>query len=355
VVTFDYTDPENREATSCELSNLSGVTETQACACASGVCTVGVTSDSMHYGASSFEYKVLVGGTESNTATASFDITSEFVSVWETTTPNETITLPLLTGHTYNFVVDWGDGETSEITAFDDLDIDHVYATAGTYTMTMVGTIEAWNFIDAPDISSATKIIEVVDLGAMGWRNLSGAFSSDGLISFYGSDTTGVTNMSNMFIYASSLVTADVSDFNTSGVTNMANMFQGTALVSLDLSNFDTSSVENMYGMLAVNSNLESVDVSSFDTSLVTDMYGMFYAFAGTDLDLSNFNVDLVTDMGDMFNSTGNLATLDVTGWDVSHTPGAAGIFSSTGAGLVVTCDQGGTPGTGTFYGYSCN
>ena len=52
VITLSYSDVDGaNNATSCTPSNLSNVTVTQACACAAGVCTVGVTGTLNYNGA----------------------------------------------------------------------------------------------------------------------------------------------------------------------------------------------------------------------------------------------------------------------------------------------------------------
>src|SRR5690606_5888466 len=61
-ITLSYTDADNDLATSCAISNLSNVTVTTLCACAAGVCTVGVTGTSNYNGAASFDYTVTAGG-----------------------------------------------------------------------------------------------------------------------------------------------------------------------------------------------------------------------------------------------------------------------------------------------------
>ena len=71
VITLSYSDVDGAgSATSCVLSSLSSVTETQGCACAAGVCTVGVTGAANYSGAASFDY-VVSDGLNSNVATAS--------------------------------------------------------------------------------------------------------------------------------------------------------------------------------------------------------------------------------------------------------------------------------------------
>ncbi|MEA9355233.1 IPT/TIG domain-containing protein [Bacteriovorax sp. PP10] len=380
-----------------------------------------------------------------------------FVSTWQTDAPSESITLPLVGGLNYNFIVDWGDGSpNNSVTAY--TTPTHTYANAGTYTVTINGTLEGWSFANT---GSKLNIKSVVDLGDMGWKNLSLAFyGCTNLTSFAGGvttnvtdmsgmfkgatsltnlnvssfNTTNVTNMNNMFYGLSSLATINLSGFNTSNVTNMSYMFYGSTyltsvnvssfntsnvtnmsfmfghtnilpslsvanfntsnvtdmtnmfeqasqLTSLDLSNFDTTNVTSMsnmfnnaYSMTTLNvssfntanvttmfqmfanmGQLTSLNVGSFNTAKVTTMQGMFDgASKVTTLNLSNFNTSLVTNMSRMFYGTAYLTSLNTTGWDLGLAPTSVDIFTNKNPGLVVSCDIGGTPGTGTFFALAC-
>ena len=134
-------------------------------------------------------------------------------------------------------------------------------------------------------------------------------------------DTSGVTDMSAMFIHCTSLTSLDLSDFDTSSVTNMDAMFDHcTSLTSLDLSGFDTSSVTDMCAMFIDCTSLTSLDLSGFDTSSVTDMRSMFdHCTSLTSLDLSGFDTSSVTDMGAMFQNCASLTSLDVSSFDTSN------------------------------------
>ena len=69
-------------------------------------------------------------------------------------------------------------------------------------------------------------------------------------IGFSATDTSMITDMSEMFKLCSKLTSLDLSGFNTSMVTNMHDMFSNcSSLTSLDLSSFNTSAVTSMGSM----------------------------------------------------------------------------------------------------------
>ncbi len=76
IITLAYTDAESNQATTCSVTNVANITVTQACACASGVCTVGVTGTLNYTGAAGFDYNVTANGLTSNTASATLNITN---------------------------------------------------------------------------------------------------------------------------------------------------------------------------------------------------------------------------------------------------------------------------------------
>ena len=123
--------------------------------------------------------------------TETSDINAPFITVWKLVEPSgeefreasRTIILPLveyyLDPHTeeqipfnYNFIVDWGDGKTSEITSWDDGDKTHLYENYGTYTVTITGQLEAWSFdstlLTFREDASINSLIEIKQLGDLG-------------------------------------------------------------------------------------------------------------------------------------------------------------------------------------------
>ena len=195
-----------------------------------------------------------------------------FIFKVTTTAPSENFTIQCQNVGTFNATVDWGDGgATSDITTYNDADLSHTYTSAGTYTISITGTfpnIYMNNSADAP------KIVEVVDLGDVGWTRLNFAFyGCTNLTSFASgtTDTSSVPYMYAMFYNCSSLTSLDVSGFNTPAATNMNGMFRScSSLTSLDVSGFNTSSVTDMSYMFFNCTVLTGLRIRDWDVSSVT-------------------------------------------------------------------------------------
>ena len=282
-----------------------------------------------------------------------------FIFKITTTTSPQTFVIPCVNTGTFNATVDYGDGTGSQtVTAYNDANLTHSFATAGQHTITIDGTFPNVNF--QGNATSSAAIDEVVDLGDVGWATLYGAFNScNNLTSFtYGTadtssvtsmrsmfgscssltslnlsgiDTSNVNTMRGMFYNCSNLTTLDVSGFDTSSVTTMDSMFRGCrAVTTLDVSSFNTSSVNNMGSMFNNCNNLTTLDLSSFDTSNAPSFYAMFYNCNNlTGLDLSNFDTSSATSMKLMFHGCTGLTSLDVSNFNTSNVTTMQEMFKS--------------------------
>jgi len=189
-----------------------------------------------------------------------------------TTSASESVTLPFVTGYTYNCTVDWGDGSSPvSVTAWDDADATHVYATADSYVVEITGACPAWsvNNTHSSKLQWTARVYggDAVDFdgwqyltgGWYGCANLgslgSGSILSDGLTSLLntfrsiGAGTSGVvipseifdglpsvTNISSMFISAKldgSLPSGLFDSFVN--VTNLARCFQAATGLTGDI------------------------------------------------------------------------------------------------------------------------
>ena len=117
-------------------------------------------------------------------------------------------------------------------------------------------------------------------------------------------------------IIPTSTVEASFKGSNTSNVTNMSDMFWNCrGLTSLDLSGWDTSKVTDMDSMFANCSNLAELDLRNFNTSNVVYMQDMFNGCSSlTSLDLSGWNMSNLITMRDMFYGCTSLTTIRMVG-----------------------------------------
>ena len=223
---------------------------------------------------------------------------AEFVSLWKMTDNDLQVVLPVPRGFNYDFVVDWGDGASGQVTAWDDEDAAHTYTQAGTYTITISGLVEAWSFWKIPH--SKDRIIAVNELGSVGWRSFFGAFlACKNLTLVAGGDTSQVTDMRYMF-YLAPLATPDTSGWDTANVTDMAGMFWRAPAANPDVSSWNTAEVRDMSYMFAAASTANP-DVSNWQVAQVKNMHSMFYRAVAATPNMNAWNFAQVSNMYRMF------------------------------------------------------
>jgi len=123
----------------------------------------------MAKGQSAFAFTLgTLGGDGGVSATA-------MISTWELAGA-DTVTLPLRSGYTYDFTVDWGDGSAlSTVTAFDDADRIHNYTAGGTKTVTIEGDFTCLYFSTASaGVKALFRTIE--QWGDIQLEQMNGAF-----------------------------------------------------------------------------------------------------------------------------------------------------------------------------------
>lgn len=234
--------------------------------------------------------------------------TTDFVFTMTTTGAAETVTIPCQNVGTFNAEIDWGDGDTSTITAYNDADLAHEYADAGDHEIRISGTFPNIYFNNTGDCA---KLKSVSNLGVVGWATFYNAFYGCSNITSFtagNTDTSAVTSMYGMFRDCASLTSADLSGLDTSSVTSMSLLFNGCT-------------------------NLTSIDVSSFDTSLVTSFAYAFNSMSNYigPLDLSHFDTSSAVQLNHMFRSSNKITVINVTGWDTSNVTDMRFVFDASG------------------------
>ena len=245
-----------------------------------------------------------------------------FVTTWKTTSPSESITIPVGNA-TGTYTVSWGDGSISANVTRDQV---HAYEEAGTYAVAITGNFERIHLNG--HTTNAPKLQSIEQWGDVQWTSMRSAFYGATNMVYNAADVpdlSGVTDMSWMFVRADSF-NGNFSTWDVSGVTDMSGMFGGANSFNGDISGWDVSGVTDMNAMF--QEALFNGDISSWDVSSVTDMSGMFFGATSFNSDISEWDVSGVTDMSGMFNSAVAFNS-DLSDWDVSGVTDMSGMFNS--------------------------
>lgn len=245
-----------------------------------------------------------------------------FVTCWDTrntgtgSTGDSTIALPLVNGGTYNFTVNWGDGITSTVTAWNDADATHTYTTAGRYWVTITGTIEGFAFQNSGD---RLKLINVGQWGQLKFGNTGGYFHGAENFNVSADDSPsliGTTTLRSAFERASAF-NAPIGSWDISNITSLESTFAWAAIFNQDLSGWNTSNVTDMRGTFfqayAFNGNITTWNVSN-----VTSFENAFHAALVFDQDIGSWVTSSATDMTNMFLSA-IAFNQDIGDWNTSN------------------------------------
>jgi len=268
---------------------------------------------------------------------------------------NDQFTLPLTDNGTVDIVVNWGDGTSDTITAFDQAEKTHTYPSIGTYEIKITGTLQGFQFNAAGD---KVKMLDIKKWGIFD-INVQSVFRNCLNLTQSATDVPiiSTTNLSSTF-YVCQKFNGNVSNWDVSSVTNLKDMFNRAKLFNRDISSWDVSSATNLTGMfkeaLIFNQDISGWDVSSninfkdmfrqatdFNQPIGSwtiknggniNMQRMFSQATSFDQSLANWNMTQVTNLLEFLSG----ATLSTANYDATLIGWAAQTVQS---GL--TCDFG--------------
>jgi surface protein len=229
-------------------------------------------------------------------------VNKRFVFEVRTTASPETFALPLEAGGSYDFFIDWGDGNSDSITAWNAAAVTHTYASAGTYIVSVSGVIQGWRFNNAGD---KTKIYDIKSWGPLRLGNSNGYFYGCSNLTVSATDildTSSIVDFSYAFRNCSSLTFLGVDNWDISSFTTFSNAFRNcSSLINLVVGSWNTIAVTSFHSAFYGCSSLIALDVSSWDTSNVTTFVYTFRDCTSlTTLALDNWNITAVTTMASM-------------------------------------------------------
>ena len=239
-----------------------------------------------------------------------------FVFTVLTTGSPENFALPLISGGTYNFTVDWGDGTAVDtITAWNQAETTHTYASAGTQTITIRGTIRGWYcYLHA----SAIKLREIKSWGPL--RIAAPVVGLYGQLAFHG--CTGMT-----------VTATDILDMH--GTTSFNQTFRNCDLLTTvpSMNDWDMSNVTSLYACfysdLAVSTFNQNI--GDWDVSTTIDMRYIFGNCKQFNQNLGKWNTTKATDMSSMFigcSVFNNGGSSDIGSWDTANVTTMTALFA---------------------------
>jgi len=217
--------------------------------------------------------------------------------------------LPLTTSTGLDAVVDWGDSTTDTITVFNAPEVTHTYASSGTYTISITGTLPGFRFVNAGDK------LKIINISSWGVLNITA-----------NSVFRGCTNL-----------TCSATDAPTITSTSLANTFQSCTNFNGNIGNWDVSAVTNtslMFISATAFNNGGSSSIGNWDVSAVTKMENMF-SFSGFNQNIGSWNTGAVTTMGNMFQSAtafNNGGSSSIGNWNTSSVTIMNSVFQSATA-----------------------
>jgi len=221
------------------------------------------------------------------------DYGDDFVLVIRIDIPYRRFTLPSQSvGGTFDATIDWGDGSSNAVTAWNDTGLVHEYIEAGDYLVRISGSFPNLRF--AYHSESADRVIKILNFGDVGFIYLAEAFydcSNLNEVTWTSHNFSAVTNMDSFFEYCGQVTSVDVTGWDVSNATALGAVFSLMGAL-VEIKGLDTWSTDSM------------TDMAWFcrDTDVVT-------------LDLTSFDVSGCAVWTNAFRNNDELISIDTTGW----------------------------------------
>jgi hypothetical protein len=227
-------------------------------------------------------------------AQSSVSIQTEFIMLVKTdndgTSASDQFTIPTTTG-TYNYDVDWGDGNTDTgVTGT----ITHTFAGgAGTYTVKISGTFPRIYFNGA-GASDAQKLLEIQNWGNIVWgSDVRDSFEGCVNMQLTASDVPNLSGTSQMlnFFNACTIFTGNNSmqNWDVSTIANLNYVFQNTQF-NIDISSWNTNNLQNM--RQTFQNTPFNYDISIWNVSKVATFVQCFFG-CSIDQNLGAWNLKI--------------------------------------------------------------
>ena len=258
----------------------------------------------------------------------------DFVSTWDTTkagSASNTVVLPLLSGGTYSGTIDWGDGNSDNLSY---ANRTHVYASSGIYNVTISGTIGGFQFNNGGD---KAKITDISNWGTLDITTSSAFYGCANLdVSATDAPIISTTTLSICFRGCTSLTTPNFSNWDVSGVSFFPGVFQQSTNFNGNVSTWDVSSGTNFSAMfrgcIVFNSNITAWNLASAtNVGSASAGSGMFEGCSAFNQDISGWSFPSLTSLSRIFFDCTSFDQ-PIQNWDFSNIVNVANMLYNADA-----------------------
>lgn len=283
------------------------------------------------------EYEV-TNGIDTQTETITIDIANveeldpdAFVTYWKTAAAGESVYIPINSGYTYNYTVDWGDGN---IDSNQSGASSHTYTDPGTYTVSITGDFPAIAFGPQPlmiarqsVVANAGVLIAIRQWGSQEWQSMLNGFKNCTELTYSATDAPNLTNLTSLegIFSNATKFNGNLNSWDVSTVTNFRAAFRDASAFNGDISSWDVSAATSMQEMF-YNASVFNQDLSKWDVSSVTDFTSTFRGALAFNSDISDWDVSSATSLAAMFNDA-RVFNQDISDWVVSNVTSMANMF----------------------------
>ncbi len=236
---------------------------------------------------------------------------------WEIPLGNLTLTLPVHGLYTYDFTVDWGDGTPAETFTNTDLNITHIYTTAGRYDVSISGDFPymgGWN-----SCAGDNRLVDVKQWGSIQWLNMRRMFCEAGRVNFSATDAPDLSQVDDMheFLKGALLFNSSINHWNVSNVQDFSGFFHEATIFNQPLNNWNMSNARYLDRMFRT-AEMFNQNINNWNIPQATSMNEMFRSAFSFDQPIGNWNVSQVTSMSGTFYSAYKFKQ-DISSWNVGN------------------------------------
>lgn len=214
------------------------------------------------------------GGLKASSLPQPSDVNStDFVTTWRTTQPNETVTLPIAGGSNYHLDCN-GDGipEQRNLTAEGVCQ----FAVPGDHQIRISGQISSFSTYQKPE-ADRLKLISMDQWGTVRFSRYDEMFAHAHNMSYKAvdrPDLSGVTSIRAMFYQVGGTFNDTINTWDVSTIRDFSSIFDQAGRFNQPLNNWNTSNATTMHALFRHAPRFNQ-DISMWDTSNVTDMSHM--------------------------------------------------------------------------------